>query len=125
MASWLTPWTWWAAEDKKPVRATDASHDPAVRRHFTQLLDHNEPPASFSPGQVAKALSPAELKNLGYDSWVEVLPAVMELAFEQRDFGDCEIVFLGKKTGKWRTLGEDKGPEDLGNRQWRIMRKVG
>lgn len=97
--------TWWeyffGPTKYKAKKSTDASHDPAVRMHFNQMLDHTDPPDSFKPTEVAQMLTVKELRKLGYEEWQELLPAIYELAFETREFGDCEILSKGK------VLGED------------------
>ncbi len=46
----------------------------------------------------------------GYEKWEEVLPAVYELAFELREFGDCEILRKGKVIGEDVTIVDLDGP---------------
>ena len=70
-------------------------------------MDHTDPPATFKASEVAQQLSHNELVKLGYEKWEEVLPAVIELAFELREYGDCEIL-KGKKV-----LGEDVAAYDI------------
>jgi len=87
---------WWGTQAKNPVSPTDAAHDPALRAHFTTFLESCEPPNTFRASEVAQNLSPAELKNLGYEKWEEALEGVKELAWELRELGDCEIIKKGR-----------------------------
>lgn len=100
------------------MRSTDAIRAPAIQQRFHQFLDHTEPPASFKASDVAQELSYDELVKLGYEKWQEVMPAVVELAFEVREYGDCEIL-KGKKI-----LGDDVSYYDIDG-DVRIRRKVG
>lgn len=87
---------WGQAGPIKPMNPTDAIQNPALRTRFTHFLDHTDPPATFRAQDVAKELNLAELKTMGYDTWEEVMPAVIELAFELRAFGYCQILKGGK-----------------------------
>ena len=82
------------------MKPTDAIHVPALRQRFTHFLDHYEPPASFKASEVAQDLTVKELQSMGYETWKEVMPAVIELAFELRAFGYCEILKGGKVVGE-------------------------
>ena len=95
------PSTWWGSGPVKPLKPTDAIRNQALRNRFIHFLDHTDPPASFRAAQVAQELKTAELQSMGYETWTDVLPAVVELAFELREAGYCEILKGGK------VLGED------------------
>ncbi|KXT02646.1 hypothetical protein AC578_1149 [Pseudocercospora eumusae] len=100
----------WGIKKAVPARATDAATSEAVRRCFTQMLDHVEPPHTFKPSEVALQLTDKELAGLGYEKWEEALPGVYELAFELRDMGDCEILRKGVVIGDDVTLADIDGP---------------
>ncbi|KAK4541473.1 hypothetical protein LTR36_007919 [Oleoguttula mirabilis] len=89
------------------MHSTDAAHNPALRAHFITLLDTTEPPGSFKASEVALLLTPKELFVLGYENATEAMPAIIELAFELREFGDCDILKKGK------VLGEDVTAFDI------------
>ncbi|EMC92551.1 hypothetical protein BAUCODRAFT_41760, partial [Baudoinia panamericana UAMH 10762] len=59
------------------------------------LLDNTEPPDTFTPRDVAQLLTAKQLVKLGYEEWAEALPAIVELAFELREVGYCEILQRG------------------------------
>ena len=114
----MSTWWWpWANEPPKPRNPTDASHDAGLRAHFTQMLDNCEPPETFKPSEVAELLTDAELARLGYEKAEEALPAIYELAFELRAFGDCLLMRKGK------VLAEDVDLADLDG-PIRIMRNL-
>ena len=89
------------------MKPTDAVHDPTLRNRFAHFLDNNDPPKSFRAAEVAQDLRVKELANLGYETWEEALPAIIELAFEFRELGSCEILKRGK------VLGEDVQADDI------------
>jgi hypothetical protein len=99
------------------MKSTDAIRSPAVRQRFHQFLDHTDPPASFKASEVAQQLSYNELVALGYESWRDAVPAVIELAFELREEGSCELLKGGQ------VLGEDVSAYDVGGAV-RIRRAV-
>lgn len=80
---------------------------PSIRTRFHEFLDHTDPPASFKASEVAQQLSYNELVAMGYESWRDALPAVIELAFELREEGSCELIKGGK------VLGEDVQSYDV------------
>lgn len=81
-----------------------------MKKHFTQMLDQTEPPDVFKPSEVAQCFSNEELASLGYEKWEELLPGVYEIAFEEREFGNCEILRKGKVIGEDVTIADLDGP---------------
>lgn len=98
-------WMWPSKPKQKST--TDTSHDPALRFRMQSFLDTTDPPASFKASEVAQAMSVQEIENLGFEKWQELMPAVLELAWELRELGDCEIMKKGK------VLPDDVGPYDI------------
>jgi hypothetical protein len=90
-----------------PISAQDAAAKPFMKELFQAMLDNTDPPAVFKPDDVAQMLSDAQLRECGYDKWEDALPAMYEVAFEMRAFGDCELLRKGK------VIGTDVGIEDL------------
>jgi len=74
------------------------------------MLEHCDPPQTFKPSEVTELLTEAELSNLGYEKVEEALPAVYELAFELRAFGDCLILRKGKVLSEDVTMADLDGP---------------
>lgn len=58
-------------------------------KHFMQSRTH---PSTFCPSEVVRALSEEELRQCGATSWRELMPAVRDLAVEQRAQGNLEIL---------------------------------
>ena len=100
------------------MKPTDAIHSTIIRQHFHERLDNTDPPKTFKASTIAQELSHNELLKLGYETWREALPAFIELAFELREYGDCEILKGGK------VLGEDVQVYDIQG-DVTIRRKVG
>jgi hypothetical protein len=108
MSSWLPKWVaFWVKDPVKPMKPTDAMHQTCVRARFSHFLDNIEPPRTFRAAEVAQELTYNELLTLGYDKWEEVMPAVIELAFEMRAMGFCDI--LKEK----KVLSEEVTPYDI------------
>lgn len=103
-------WFWGLRPKSGPANPTDAASNEAVKNAFVQMLDQTEPPAVFKPSEVALQLNDEQLAELGYEKWEEVLPAVYELAFEMREFGDCEILRKGQVLPESATIADLDGP---------------
>ena len=103
-------WFWRIPAPNDLRRPDDAAHDPALRAHFTQMLDHVEPPETFKPSEVAQLLTDKELFALGYEKWEEAIAAVYVLAWEMREFGHCEILRKGKVIPDDTTILKLDGP---------------
>ena len=108
MASWIPQWlAWWDKGPVKPMRPTDAMHHPIVRAKFDHFMANTDPPATFRAQHVAEEIEYNELLKLGYERWQDVMPAVIELAFEMRAMGNCDLIKQGK------VLGEDVSAYDI------------
>lgn len=107
MPAWWPSWLSWSSRPIAPLKPTDAIRNPVLRNRFTHFLEHTDPPASFKASQVAQEFKYNELQAMGYEVWTDVMPAVIELAFELREAGYCEILKGGK------ALGEDVGPYEI------------
>ncbi|KAH9824573.1 Protein of unknown function (DUF3253) [Teratosphaeria destructans] len=101
----------WPAPKPGPARDIDVGHHKSVRAHFISLLDNTEPPDSFKISTVAQMLSPRDMTELGFEHWREVLPGLIDLAFEFRDLGDCDVIVKGRLAPDSATAEEVKGME--------------
>lgn len=88
----------------------------ALAKHLEDFLNKREPPKTFCPSEVARALTQDEMNDLGLEEWRDAMPGVRELVWKLRDRGECDIVQKGE------VLGENVGPEDV-KRPIRIRRK--
>ena len=79
----------------------------ALQKHFDDFLTKREPPKTFCPSEVARALSGAERDELGIQGWRDAMPDIRQLAWQLRAQGSCEI------TQKGEALGMDVGLEDV------------
>ncbi|KAF2154989.1 hypothetical protein K461DRAFT_276168 [Myriangium duriaei CBS 260.36] len=73
------------------------SSDPtlAVEKHMQHLLESRQPPKTFCPSEVARALTNDELKALDLNDWRKAMVTVRELAWKLRDAGELEILQKG------------------------------
>ena len=79
----------------------------ALAKHLNDFLGKREPPKTFCPSEVARALTGDELEDLGFGGWRDAMPAIRELAWQLRGQGECEILQKGQ------VLGDDVGPNDV------------
>ncbi|KAK5129834.1 hypothetical protein LTR08_002771 [Meristemomyces frigidus] len=75
--------------------------------HLKDFLAKRQPPKTFCPSEVARALTAQELQSLGFAEWRSAMPAIRELAWEMRERGELEV------TQKGVALGVDVGVEDV------------
>ena len=68
----------------------------ALQQHLTAFLAKRDPPKTFCPSEVARALTADELAHLGYTEWRDAMPAIRELAWTVRDAGECQILQKGQ-----------------------------
>ena len=79
----------------------------ALERRLREFFEKREPPKTFCPSEVARALSGEEMEDLGFQEWRDAMPAVRELTWELRSRGECEILQKGE------VLGDDIGTKDV------------
>ena len=79
----------------------------ALATRLEEFLVKREPPKTFCPSEVARALTASELKELGFSEWRDAMPVIRELAWDVRGRGECEILQKGE------VLGQDVGVEDV------------
>lgn len=79
----------------------------SLARHLEDFLQKREPPKTFCPSEVARALTEDEMRDLGFGEWRDAMPSIRELAWEWRDLGECEILQKGE------ILGNEIQPEDV------------
>lgn len=79
----------------------------ALKTRLEEFLAKREPPKTFCPSEVARALTASEMSDLGYGNWRDAMPDIRRLAWDLRDRGDCEILQKGE------VIGEDIQPDDV------------
>lgn len=79
----------------------------ALERHLIDFLSKRDPPKTFCPSEVARALSAGEMEALGLCNWRDAMPGIRELAWTLRNRGECEIVQKGVP------IEDGIGPEDV------------
>ena len=87
----------------------DAEEDP-LRAHLEAFLKKREPPKTFCPSEVARALNAAESDQLGFSEWRDAMPSIRELVWELRDAGECEVLQKGQVLGADVRLEAVRGP---------------
>ena len=84
--------------------------DMALERHLEEFLAKRDPPKTFCPSEVARALSAGEINDLGYSNWRDAMPGIRELAWSLRDRGECEILQKGEVLKEDVQLEDVRGP---------------
>ena len=79
----------------------------ALEQRLKEFLAKREPPKTFCPSEVARALTASEMSGLGYSNWRDAMPGIRKLVWDLRDRGDCEILQKGE------IIGSDIQPEDV------------
>ena len=82
----------------------------ALQQHLQEFLTKRDPPKTFCPSEVARALSASELHDLGFSHWRDAMPAIRELAWDIRSRGDCEILQKGEVLDMDVQLDTVRGP---------------
>jgi hypothetical protein len=68
----------------------------ALQSHLSHFLATRHPPKTFCPSEVARALSAAELSELGFETWREAMPEVRREVYALRNEGGCEVLQRGE-----------------------------
>ena len=80
-----------------------------LKHRLQHFLQKREPPKTFCPSEVARALTTRDLSDLGFDCWRDAMPAIRETAWTMRDEGVLEVVQKGESVGNVGPQGV-KGP---------------
>lgn len=67
-----------------------------LQNHLQHFLTTRQPPKTFCPSEVARALSAQELSDLGFETWRDAMPEVRKLVYGLRDEGGCEVLQKGE-----------------------------
>lgn len=91
-------------------RVAMSAAEQVLKKHLESFLKSREPPKTFCPSEVARALDEDDLSRLGLSHWREAMTAIRELAWEYRLDGCCEILQKGHLIPDDITLEGIKGP---------------
>lgn len=67
-----------------------------LHTHLHHFLAIRQPPKTFCPSEVARALSAEELSASPFGTWRDAMPAVRGLVYQLRDLGACEVLQKGE-----------------------------
>lgn len=67
----------------------------SIKKHLEQFLQAREPPKTFCPSEVARAMSSSELEAAGAEHWRDLMPRIRELAWEKRAHGQLQVLQKG------------------------------
>ena len=84
--------------------------DAILLHHLEILLDTREHPKTICPSEVARALRPDELDELGVSTWRELMPEIRGMCWTLRDRGHLEILQWGNVLPANTRLETIKGP---------------
>jgi len=84
--------------------------DNPIQTHMNHFLQTREPPKTFCPSEVARALTPSELSSLGFDEWRAAMESVRNLAEEKRSQGSLEVLQKGAVIAAGVAIRDLKGP---------------
>ncbi|KAF2224139.1 hypothetical protein BDZ85DRAFT_97774 [Elsinoe ampelina] len=82
----------------------------AIEKHLQRILRSRQPPKTFCPSEVARALSSSELQELGLTDWREAMAPIRELAWTLRDNSQLEVLQKGTVLDPDTQLSDIKGP---------------
>ena len=89
---------------------TQSNPEAIIEPHLIRLLTTRESPKTICPSEVARALSPAELKSLNTSEWRDLMPAIREILWRMRDRGQVEILQKGTTIPPDMSLEDIRGP---------------
>lgn len=85
--------------------------DHVLKEKLLLFLQHRQPPKTFCPSEVARALTTNDLVSLGYEDWRDAMPRIRGLAWQFRQDGELDFLQKGDVLGDGVVALEDiKGP---------------
>lgn len=81
-----------------------------IYKHLQTFLQKRDPPKTFCPSEVARALSAEELEAEGAKEWRDLMPQIRELAWRLRRNGKLEVLQKSQVLDQRVTLDQVKGP---------------
>ena len=81
-----------------------------LQPHLDRLLSSRTQPKTICPSEVARALSPDELKAAEASEWRSLMPTIREMLWDLRSNGEVEILQKGEPILEGTRLQDLKGP---------------
>ncbi|KAL8827962.1 MAG: hypothetical protein Q9191_002868 [Dirinaria sp. TL-2023a] len=81
-----------------------------LQPHLDRLLSKRTHPKTLCPSEVARALSPEELKAAEASEWRSLMPTIREMLWELRSREEVEILQRGELISEGTRLEDLKGP---------------
>lgn len=81
-----------------------------LQSHLERFLVTRQPPKTFCPSEVARALTADELSELGCAEWRDAMGQVREMVWQWRDAGRCEVLQKGSVLDPDTRLEDVVGP---------------
>ncbi|SMR41233.1 unnamed protein product [Zymoseptoria tritici ST99CH_1A5] len=81
-----------------------------IKPHLDRFLSTRQPPKTFCPSEVARALTANDLQRLGCENWREAMSIIREVVWERRKAGECEVLQKGEVLGMEVELEDVRGP---------------
>ncbi|GAB7350031.1 hypothetical protein MBLNU459_g0704t2 [Dothideomycetes sp. NU459] len=97
------------AQGRSSSSSSSSSSSP-VLAHLNRLLTTRQPPKTFCPSEVARALSRAELATEHVQEWRDLMPRIRALVWERRDHGELQVLQRGRVLGEHVSLADVRGP---------------
>jgi len=80
--------------DNTDATNTTETENPIIT-HLATFLMNRHPPKTFCPSEVARSLSPEELRAMECETWREAMPVIRRTVYGLRDEGGCEVLQKG------------------------------
>jgi len=81
-----------------------------IEKYLDRFLQSREPPKTFCPSEVARALTSSELHALGVTDWRGIMSLVRLSAEERREQGELEVLQKGNIVDLNTAIEDIRGP---------------
>lgn len=72
------------------------AEDRILERRLKGFLEKRQPPKTFCPSEVARALTKDDLAALGFSEWRDAMDSIRQVAWAMRERDECEILQKGQ-----------------------------
>lgn len=90
------------------MTSTNIQLPDVVLHHLTTLLSTRQHPKTLCPSEVARSLTPTELRSADVSTWRDLMPDIRSYCFQLRDEGSIEILQRGEMVTE--PIDEVRGP---------------